>query len=397
MNQRIKRFFAKPQVRQLGVIISIAAVGLFSGSLVAIGGASEPRTKPTISPTPFVLPSPVKPVTLASPSPSPSPVVKAKPQPVKKRPAPAKPKRPDFNWGITIQPFPFREQNEQFLPEQLRLAAELGVSVVRIDYTPGNDAINQLILEQAKKHHLKLVFIIPFGPKDIFTDPNLYDNAYRYVADIVGKYKGQVPVWQLANEVGAVALVDGLHHGVDRVDYPEDKYKAVSTWLSAATKAVRDTDPAAKRLVTDHWVHVGFFDRFLAEGGDFEILGWNWFSDMGTNMDRVTINPQTGQTYNLLSKLKSFKKELWLTEVNRRLGSHGGKDKEQADFIQTMAEYAYGNPAINGFLVYNLVEDQTARVEESGYSLIHIDIDNKWVTGLKAAFGRYQALIKAKK
>ncbi len=69
-------------------------------------------------------------------------------------------------------------------------------------------------------------------------------------------------------------------------------------------------------------------------------------------------------------KLKSYNKPIWLTEVSRRLGSQGGKEKEQADFIKTMATYATKQSAINGFFVFNLLEDQAASPQERGYSII---------------------------
>lgn len=386
-------------LKQLGTIIAVALLGLSLGSFVSVKGAKESSQIP-FSP----LPSPSAPPIADSLSDltTPLPMPSQKPATAKKAPAPKKSplspnavKRP-FLWGVTILPYPFIEGSDLFLPEQFRLASELGLRAVRVEYSVNNDSVNQQVVELAKKHNLQLIFIIPFGPNDIFTDQKLQDNAYQYVKKIVEQYKGQVPVWQLATEVASVAIVDGGHHGVDRVDYPEAKYQAVATWLKGATKAVRDADPAAKRLVNDQWIHVGFFDRFLAEGGDFDILGWNWFSDMGTDMERVTIDAKKRQTYRLLTKLKSFKKDIWLTEVNRRLGSKDGKEKEQADYIQTMAEKTYANPAIKGFFVFNLVEDQSAPPQEQGYSLVNIDKEKNWVGGLKLAFWRYQGLIKAK-
>lgn len=406
---RIVKLKDHHHARQLGLIAAVAVVGLFSGSLVSAKFLKNPNnatTTPTFTPTtlliaqtstiteiPSPVPTPIPSPAVASPKPSVAQTTKA---PVKNQPIVVKAKKSQFRWGVTLMPYPFREKNEEFLPEQFRLAQELGVNTVRIDYSPKNQRFNDLSVELAKKHNIELVFIIPFGPNDIFTDPKLYDSAYSYVADIVRKYKDDIAIWQLANEVGSVALANGGLHGVATKDYPEDKYIAVSTWLKAAGKAVADIDPGARRLLTDHWVHTGFFERFIKDGGEFEILGWNWFSDMGRNMDRVILDQKTGQTYKLLSKLETFKKELWLTEVNRRLGSSGGQEKEQADFIQTMAEFAYATPSINGFLVFNLAEDTTARIEETGYGLIYTDIDSKTVSGLKPAFSRYRDLIKAK-
>lgn len=388
------------QWKQLGIAFAVATVGLVGGSVV--GGLRTPKTVPSPSTQPVIAEKIVvatdAPIIAPTPSPqvSTKPSVTASPKPkISPKPQASVAKRP-FNWGITIMPFPLRESNDLLLPEQFRLAHELGLNIVRVEYAVNNEAMNYLAVEQAKKYGLKLVFIIPWGPNDIFTDSDLYNNAYRYVAGIVAKHKGDVAVYQLANEVASVALKEGVH-GADRVDYDNHKYTATTTWLKAAAKAVKDTDPGAKRLVNDHWIHNGYFETFLKEGGDFDILGWNWFSEMGNDMDRVVIDKKTGQIYKLLTKLKAHKKEIWLTEVNRRLGSNDGNEKAQADFIQTMAEYAYKQPSITGFFVFNMIEDQTAPPKERGYGIVKVNPETKWVSGFKEAFGRYQALIKAKK
>lgn len=393
----VKTWLARTQTKQLLIMLVIAGAGLLSGSLIAVKGADSALVVDSPAPLPTVTRA------VATPTVKPSPLVKASRTPapaISKKPsspvAKAKAKRTGFNWGITIQPFPFREKNELYLPEQFRLAKELGLNAVRVEYSPNNAGANKQAIGLAKQHNLQLIFMIPFGPNDIFTDQKLYDNAYHYVADIVGQYKGQVAVWQLATEPASVALIDGGHHGVDRVDYPEDKYQAVSTWLKAAAKAVKESDPGARRLINDQWVHVGFFDRFLAEGGDFDILGWNWFSDMGTDFNKVVLDHKTGQSYSLMKKLKSFNHDIWITELNRRGGSNDGNEKAQADYIQEMAERFYAEQSIKAVFVFLLAEDETAPPKERGYSLVNLDLAKQWTAGPKEAYGRYQSLIKAK-
>lgn len=399
-------FWHHPHFKQFLTIGLIAIVGLGAGTIVAAKAIKvKTDTSSTDNQGNATKPTKLKSQSVVVPVVSPSPTANAigstkKSGPSKvatnKKPT-EKPKPRSFRWGATLLSFPFREKNEEFLPEQFRLAQELGIDTVRVEYAVNNVESNHKVVEQAKLKNIKVMFVIPFGPNDIYSDAKLYDNAYRYVYDIVTRHKGQVPVWQLATEVASVAIIDGSRHGVDRVDYSETKYQAVSTWLKAATKAVKDADPSAFRLLNDQWIHVGFFDRFLKEGGDFDILGWNWFSDMGNDWNNPLINSKTGQRYKLMDKLKSFKRDIWITEVNRRLGSSGNNEKAQADYIATMADKAYADPAIKAFLVYNLVEDQGAPVAEAGYGLVYTDKNTYWVTGLKQAFGRYQALIKAYK
>ena len=379
----------------------IAALGLLTGAVVAAARtpAKADTALATPSPTTRPSPSPSRSLAVIKPSPVPSVTPKSSPKPTSSpaRPLTNQSQKRSFLWGATIQLFPFKENNSPFLPEQFRLAHELGLNVVRADYSLTDSAMNQLAIDQADKYNIALVFIIPFGPKDIFTDSNLSSDAYQYVHAIVAAHKGQVPVWQLATEPASVALIDGGHYGVDKVDYPDSKYVPVATWLKAASKAVHDADPAARRMINDQWTHVGFFDRFLADGGDFDILGWNWFSDMGTDMTNPVINTATGQHYALMQKLVSFHRDIWITESNRRGGSHDGNETAQANYIQTMAEKAYANPAIKAYLVFDLVEDQSAPSQEQGYGIVNVNLVTDWTASFKAAYGRYQNLIASKK
>lgn len=374
----------KPQLpanfRQLAIIATIAVIALGSGAFVA--GRFSKRSQAQTNPSPSTEAA-ASPQTATSPATSPKVVNIPSPSPTPKE---------KFQWGVHLRPglFPTNADNMKALPGQFALMKDLGITTVRTEYEVNNESLNKTILQQAKAHGLQVVFIIPFGPNDIKTDPKLYDNAYKYVKDIVSKHKGQVPVWQLGTEVATVAMKSPNLHGVDAVDYPDSTYKPVATWMMAATRAVKDADPGAKRLINDQWIHVGFFDKFIKEGGQFEMIGWNWFSDMGTNFERPVIDRNTGQRYDLMKKLKSYNKEIWLTEVNRRNGNQDGDSKAQADFIETMAKYAYNSKTIKGVLVFHLMGEQ-------GYGLVNVDEGQKKIGSKKEAFTRYQGLIRTLK
>ncbi len=303
----------------------------------------------------------------------------------------------ELAWGVTVLTFPFPTYKESFTRTQIQEAKKLGINTIRVDYVPTNPKASEVAVDEARKQKLEVVLLIPFGPKDIFSDKDLAANTDRYVTDIVNRFKGKVSVYQLATEAASVALNnDASKHGIKSSDYPASRLKAVITWVKTASETVKRVDPSAKRLVNDQWVHVGFFDQLLAEGADFDILGWNWFSDMGTTIDTVTLNQQTGETYQLLSKLESYNKPIWLTEVNRRQGSNGGKEPEQAAFITTMGDYVASRPVIKGFFVFNLLEDQAAPPQEKGYGIITATDNGKeqLITGHKAAFDAYKTVIK---
>jgi hypothetical protein len=302
----------------------------------------------------------------------------------------------DFQWGVTLLTYPFPRFDEEFIATQLEEAKQLGINSVRIDYIPKHPESIDRAVNEARARNLKVVLVIPFGPKDIFTDKQLTTNTDNYVTDIVKRYAGNVAVYQLANEIASVALGNnGALHGINLKDYPADKLNAVTTWTKTAAIAVKKTDPKAKTLINDQWVHTGFFDHYIASGGEFDILGWNWFSDMGESLDTVTLDKAKNQKYQLLGKLKSYNKPIWLTEVNRRLGSQSNKEQEQADYIKTMADYTKSTPTIRGFFVFNFLDDQGAPPQEKGYGIITAEDRNgeQKITGRKPAYEIFQKAI----
>jgi hypothetical protein len=391
----------REQINQLGSMAIVGIIALAFGSLLK-AEASPTIPIPSPSPLPSIAQLPIAAVTaepspIASPFANPSPVISLAsklPSPV---PSPIT--RRSTVWGITIKTLPLREGNEAFLPKQFQLAKELGVDTVRVDYSTTYPALNRLAVDEAKKSGLKLIFIIPFGSIDIFTDPHVTERTTALVKSIVEEYKTDVHVWQLGNEVASVAIRQNENlYGIDQVDYPEDRYKAVATWLKAATATIRQTDPSAKVLVTDAYVHTGFFDRYLAEGGDFDILGWDWYSWISDDMNSVPLEGRPGR-FRLLSKLATYKKEIWLTEVSRNLGSYGenqlDRQEEQAAFIESVAKQMFDSKTISGFFVYNLIQDQTQPENLRAFGIVNVDPEHGKIIGVKAAFDRYRNLIKA--
>ncbi len=369
------------------IILLIAITGLGAGAFFAAQRTDTPNLAQS-SPAGTVSVEPVADAT-ASAGPKVVPIASASSSPrVSAKPSPTK---QPFVWSVTIRPFLYHEmdKNRAFLPAQMDLAKELGVTSVRVDYSDKQPWMNDLVLAEAKKRGIEVIFILPLGPNDTRTDPKLYDNAYRYVYNIVKKYKDQVKVWQLGTEVATVALKKPDMQGISTVDYPKETYTHVATWLMAATRAVKDADPEARRMLNDQWIHVGFFKKFIAEGGQFEIIGWNWFSDMGgsSRVEQLLVNNDPKQKFRLMDTLKSFNKEIWFAEVNRRQGSLDGNEKAQDAFLKEMGQYAVKNKSVHGFIVFLLIG-------EEGYSLVHPNLEGMTIRAKKPVFTTYQQLIR---
>lgn len=305
-----------------------------------------------------------------------------------------------FAWGVTVLSFPFPTYRPEFNKTQIAEAKNLGLNYVRVDYVPNNPGATDSMVAAANEAGIKVVLIIPFGPKDIFSNKTLEADTASYVGDVVKRYKGKVAVYQLATEVASVALRNNsARHGIALSDYANGDLNAVATWVRVAAETVKKDDPGVPRLMNDQWVHTGFFDYYFSHGGDIDIIGWNWFSDMGTSFESPTLDQKTNQHYALLNKLKGYGKPIWITELNRRMGSQGGNEKAQADYISTMVKNFRKDPAVQGIFIFNLIEDQAAPAQEKGYGIVNATDDGttQKVTGHKRAYDALQDLIKAAK
>lgn len=126
-------------------------------------------------------------------------------------------------------------------------------------------------------------------------------------------------------------------------------YGIILIWqiLKASTGSKRMQEIAsAKVVITVHWTHTAYVDMILKDKVDFDILGWDWYADMGLMNEKKLTDGTL-----LVDKLRSYKKPIILAEVN---GTATDKQDAQADFIANMAEWAYNSGFIKGFFVHEL-------------------------------------------
>ena len=98
---------------------------------------------------------------------------------------------------------------------------------------------------------------------------------------------------------------------------------------------------------------------------------------------------------NLLKRLKGYGKPIWITEINRRNGSQGNAEKEQAEYLRRVAAQLAADPGIGALFVYELLDEPYHGSDngESFYGLVELARDPKdhWqVKRRKPAFDAFQ-------
>lgn len=308
-------------------------------------------------------------------------------------------KQNPFMWGVMTREASLQSYTLAYWNQELDYDTKLGVNWIKVDYDAHAGYKRSVEMVQAAKAK-KLNVLFQFAPADILATKDPYNDGYSLGQKLATKLKGQVIYYQLMSEPASTALKGAQFTGLNESDYDPAKYQTVMNWLKGASDGVRSADPKAQIVINDQWTHFAFFDMIARDGVKYDVLGWNWFSDMGYLGDKTLDNGTK-----VFDKLKSFNKPIILTEVNERPDSvKGMNENAQSDFIQKMADFAKANKnAIKGFYVLELTDQaptQTPTQKPEFYGLINFQksADGTYTFGaLKKAYTTYQTIIKTDK
>lgn len=259
-----------------------------------------------------------------------------------------------FMWGTTMRPDAFGRYIDELWLKQIKVANNLGAPWVRIPWSYAADdqfKFNDEVMNYLINNGLEIYLVVePNGDFEKVQDPykDGYDNAYR----IASHYKGKIKYYQIMNEAGSNAIIDGTYSGENESDYDATKYQRTRDWIKGALEGVKKADPEAYRAVTNQWLQTGFLEKLKKDNVDYDMIGWDWFSDMGFIGDKKLADGTL-----LIDKLKSFNKPFFLAEINYRPegknGQKGQPEEKQAAYIEKTADWAVENKLV-GFYVLEL-------------------------------------------
>lgn len=303
-----------------------------------------------------------------------------------------------FKWGVVLHPNAQLQLVDRVIDEQMRLAKALGVTWIKTDHIDRlGPEYNDTIVAAAKKHRLGLMFIIDWQLQDIepFNEEQIETRAFDAAFKISKRYKGVVPYYQISSEPGGLVLKSPLLPGIEASDYDRVRYEKIFLWLRGTLRGIRDADPSARSVMVGQFVHTGFFDLIEEDGllPLFDTIGWDLYSDVADDPQLVKWD---GKEFQLLEKLKGFKKELILTEVARRDGTSDGNERAVGEYYQRVAGNL-GESGINGFFAYELLDQPAVAGTQADYGLVRLEEnpDGSFRIGKKkAGFGVYRRIIR---
>lgn len=308
----------------------------------------------------------------------------------------------DLIWGVNGHPLV--SYPDVSVEQQLDYVKDLGMKSYRVDI-PNSTKAPQLrkLMIAAKERGIEILPVVtPDFDMDTLTPEVLHKQAYDLGFNLASQFKGDVPVWELANEFENYAILkpcemrdNGVQYscsfgspgGSDPLDYYGPRWAKAIAIVKGLAEGVRAGDPKALRAVgTAGWGHIGAFERMYKDGADWDISVWHMYGQ----------DPEWA-----LKKLVKYGHPIWITEFNYPLGSTSS-EKEQADGLaNTIAMLRRYQPTYNiqAAHIYELLDEPYWAPNYEAYmGLIRIeksDVDQTPVTIPKLAYQRVKQLISA--
>ena len=145
--------------------------------------------------------------------------------------------------------------------------------------------------------------------------------------------------------------------------------------LRGMNRGAKQACQECRTLVTSDFTNFGFNDLLQSHGLDFDIVAYDWYSDMG-DLDNTSSclfgNKRCGAGVSVFQKLLSYNKSIWIGELNRRCGSVLCDDpqvpqcrnatalQQEADYLShelnLLRQLAVAHPQLEAVFVYQLLD-----------------------------------------
>jgi hypothetical protein len=263
-------------------------------------------------------------------------------------------------WGVNGHPL--ASYPGVSIESQLDYVRELGLTSYRVDIAgPEKLPVMRRLVREAKARGITVLPVVTpafdFGKE---TPESLKKQAYDLAFALVSGLKGEIPVWELGNELENYAIIqpcemqdDGKQYdcswgpagGPSPLDYFGPRWAKVSAVLKGLTEGAHAADPSVRRaLGTAGWGHIGAFERMKADGIDWDISVWHMYGE----------DPEWA-----FKKLVEYKRPIWVTEFNNARGSETSNELQVQGLMRSMSrltqlQESYGVEAAH---IYELIDE----------------------------------------
>jgi hypothetical protein len=299
----------------------------------------------------------------------------------------AAPASADLLWGVNGHPV----VSYPGIPieKQLDFIKDLGLKSYRVNITAEDEA--DTLAEVVKAGKARGIEILPVITPRLDLDEDkpdeLYNDARKLALTLGTRFKNDIRVWELGNEMEIYAIIkpcekrdDGSQYpcgwgpagGTGVLDYYGPRWLKVSAVLKGLSDGMTTVDPSIKKAMgTAGWGHTGAFARMKQDGIAWDISVWHMYGE----------DPEWA-----FREISSYGKPIWVTEFNNPYGSQHS-ERQQADGVkQTMTRLRelQDKYKVEAAHVYELLDETYwAPSFEANMGLVRLTASNngKWITG----------------
>lgn len=237
----------------------------------------------------------------------------------------------DMIWGANGHPI--AAYTGVPLDGQLDLLQGLGMTSYRVDISDvGGAATLAELVEQAKPRGIAVLPVLtPAVDLDADSVEELHAKAYSLAVTLASRFKDDIRVWELGNELENHAIIqpcemrdDGTKYpcnwgpagGGEAADYYGPRWGKVSAVLQGLSEGIESVDPTIRKAMgTAGWGHTGAYELMKRDGIRWDISVWHTYGQ----------DPEPAFTV-----LAGYGHPIWVTEFNQPYGSQNGA-QQQAD------------------------------------------------------------------
>ncbi|MCK0197265.1 glycoside hydrolase family protein [Ancylobacter sp. 6x-1] len=225
-------------------------------------------------------------------------------------------------WGVNGHPLV--SYTGVTIDEQMDLIQHLGLRSYRVDVTT-IDQVDRLaaLVEAGRKRGVSILpVLVASDDLDTTDETTLHRDAFAFASALARRFASTIDVWELGNEMENYALLEpcemrddgttypcewGTAGGMGPLDYYGPRYKKIAAVLRGLSEGVKEGNPAARRAIgSAGWGHLGIFDRYHADGIEWDISVWHMYGQ----------DPEPA-----FQRLAAFGKPIWVTEFNHPFDS----------------------------------------------------------------------------
>jgi hypothetical protein len=309
----------------------------------------------------------------------------------------AVPARADLLWGANGHPF--TAYPGITFDQQMSLLSDLGLKSYRVNISTVGDM--GPLIAAGKAHGVTILPVLtPALDLTRETPQALYDKSYAMARALVSRYKDDIRVWELSNELEVFAIIqpcemqdDGKQYncawgpagGVGPGEYYGPRWAKVSAVLKGLSEGAIAADPTVQKAIgTAGWGHRGAFKRMEQDGIQWDISVWHLYGE----------DPEPA-----LKELVTYGKPVWITEFNHPSGSVNGAQAQADGLARWITRFRELAPQyrIEAAHVYELLDETYwAPSGEAYMGLVELEkVDGRWQPGRKKpAYDVVKSLVK---